>query len=120
VNAQRILEKLRAICLALPGTTETESWGHPNFRAGRRMYAAFDEYDGQQTICFIAPPPIVDRLDGEPRFKRARHRDWVVRDLESIDWRELKSLLMQAHAMATEPRSKSRARPAKKRKAPRR
>jgi predicted DNA-binding protein (MmcQ/YjbR family) len=100
-NEGRVLEKLRAICLAMPGTIETQSWGHPNFRAGRRMYAAFDEYGGERYIAFIAPPPILEKLEGEPHFRRAGHREWMLRDLAAIDWKELRSLLVQAHALAT-------------------
>jgi predicted DNA-binding protein (MmcQ/YjbR family) len=105
VNEARILEKLRKICLALPATTETSSWGHPNFRTRRRIYAAFDEYSGRTYVAFIAPPPILEQLDGAPRFRRSGHRDWIMRELEEIDWKELERLLIQAHAMASEPRA---------------
>jgi hypothetical protein len=35
-----IVAKLRRLCLALPETSERASWGHPNFRAGKRTFVA--------------------------------------------------------------------------------
>ena len=32
---------MRSICLALPEAAEVEAWGHPTFRAGKKMFAAF-------------------------------------------------------------------------------
>ena len=31
-----ILQRLRLLCLSFPETSERSSWGHPNFRAGRK------------------------------------------------------------------------------------
>jgi hypothetical protein len=36
-----IVRTLRVLCLALPETSETASWGHPNFRAGKRTQIDF-------------------------------------------------------------------------------
>ena len=36
------LDRFRRLCLDLPETVETGSWGHPNFRAGKRTFAAFE------------------------------------------------------------------------------
>ena len=41
-SADQALTRLRSLCLSLPETTETGSWGHPNFRAGKRTFAAFE------------------------------------------------------------------------------
>lgn len=38
------LDRLRAICLTLPGTTEKVSHGEPTFWAGGRMFAMFDNH----------------------------------------------------------------------------
>ena len=37
------LKQLRTICLCLPEASEVEAWGHPTFRAGKNMFAAFGE-----------------------------------------------------------------------------
>ena len=38
------LDRLRAICLALPGTTEKVSHGEPTFWVAGRMFAMFDNH----------------------------------------------------------------------------
>ena len=47
-----IVQKLRALCLAFPESSETDSWGHPNFRAGKRTFAAFEIWKGRPSIAF--------------------------------------------------------------------
>jgi len=32
------LARLRSLCLSLPETSETASWGHPNFKAGKKTF----------------------------------------------------------------------------------
>jgi predicted DNA-binding protein (MmcQ/YjbR family) len=41
---------LRSLCLSLPETSETDSWGHPNFRAGKRTFATFEWIKGRPSI----------------------------------------------------------------------
>jgi predicted DNA-binding protein (MmcQ/YjbR family) len=38
------------------------SWGHPNFRAGRRTFAAFEIVGGRPSIAFRLPPADVASL----------------------------------------------------------
>jgi predicted DNA-binding protein (MmcQ/YjbR family) len=44
------LTELRAFCLSLPETSETESFGHPNFRAGKRTFAVFEWVKGRPSV----------------------------------------------------------------------
>ncbi len=46
------LERLRKLCLSLPEVHETDSWGHPNFRAGKRTFVAFEWVKGRPSIAF--------------------------------------------------------------------
>ena len=46
------LVRFRQICLALPESTETGSWGHPNFRAGKRTFAAWEWIRGRPSFAF--------------------------------------------------------------------
>lgn len=46
VLATRIEERVRALCLELPGTVEVEAWGVPTFRVGGRMYAMYAPSSG--------------------------------------------------------------------------
>src|SRR5260370_2120466 len=40
---EKALKHVRQICLALPEAKEVEAWGHPTFRAGKKMFAGFGE-----------------------------------------------------------------------------
>jgi predicted DNA-binding protein (MmcQ/YjbR family) len=55
VFARPVFARVRTACLALPDTTETASWGHPNFRAGTRTFCAFEVIDGRPSIAFKLP-----------------------------------------------------------------
>jgi len=48
--ARRTVDQLRAICFALPEVTEGEQFGHPVWRAGKRMFAS--AYDRGQGLRF--------------------------------------------------------------------
>ena len=63
-----MVQKLRSICLAFPETTEKTSWGHPNFRAGKRTFAAFEIVGGRPSIAFRLPPADVARLLRRKQF----------------------------------------------------
>ena len=57
-----IVAKLRAFCLTFPETSETSSWGHPNFRAGKRIFSAFEIVTGRPSIAFRLEAFDVNRL----------------------------------------------------------
>jgi predicted DNA-binding protein (MmcQ/YjbR family) len=57
-----IVQKLRALCLVFPESSETASWGHPNFRAGKRTFAAFEIVKGRPSIAFRVDPVDADLL----------------------------------------------------------
>ena len=46
----KAIKEVRARCLALPETSEVKAWGHPTFRAGKKMFAAFGEAYGVLSI----------------------------------------------------------------------
>src|SRR5687767_2179035 len=56
------LTRLRALCLSFPESSETASWGHPNFRAGKKTFAAFEHIRGRPSIAFRLEPTDVDLL----------------------------------------------------------
>ena len=39
----RALARLRKICLALPDTKETLTWGEPHFRVGEKIFCGFGD-----------------------------------------------------------------------------
>ena len=63
------LEKLREICLALPDTKETLTWGSPYFRVGEKIFAGYDEEDGRPSVGLKLEKP---HAEG-PRCRPAIH-----------------------------------------------
>jgi predicted DNA-binding protein (MmcQ/YjbR family) len=103
LQAERVLKRLRKICLTLPETSETTSWGHPNFRAGKKMFAALDEYQGQLCIAFKTTLEEQARLVKDERYFEAPysgHLGWVcLKANGKIDWEELKPHLIASYRL---------------------
>ena len=77
----KALEQVRVICLALPEVVEVEAWGHPTFRAGKKMFAGFG--DGEDGIPTLGMKVGFDRQDELLKDSRyfptpyAAHQGWV-------------------------------------------
>jgi predicted DNA-binding protein (MmcQ/YjbR family) len=67
-TGDRVLQRLRKLCLSLPEGTEVSSWGHPNFRAGKRTFATFEWVKGRPSIAFRLNSTDVDLLLHRKRF----------------------------------------------------
>jgi hypothetical protein len=98
-------ERVRAICMALPGVTERSSHGSPAFFAGRQflMLWAHGHHDHQfPHLWCAAPPGAQDELvtTEAERFFRPPYvggRGWIgVRLDGDIDWDELKAICEEA------------------------
>ena len=103
MTEERVLQRLRKICLALPETDEVRTWGHPTFRARRKAFAVLEEYKGELALAFR-----VDKRDQElflkdPRFYCTpyigRH-GWVsLRAGGRVDWIEVGHLIRESHCL---------------------
>jgi predicted DNA-binding protein (MmcQ/YjbR family) len=98
------LKQLRSICLALPEATEVEAWGHPTFRAGKKMFAAFGEGVEGENGLSLGVKVGFDRQDEllqDPRFyptPYAAHQGWVSLKIDDkTDWAEIRCLLHEAY-----------------------
>jgi hypothetical protein len=104
----RILERLRAICLAFPETSERPSHGAPTFfvRAKRPFVMVLNDHhgDGRFAIWCAAPAGVQALLvenDPEKFFvpPYVGHRGWLgVRLDATIDWDELAGIAEDAFA----------------------
>ena len=101
---EHALKKLRSICLALPEAAEVEAWGHPTFRAGKKMFAAFGE--GVEGMAGLSLGVKVgferqDELLQDSRFfptPYAAHQGWVSLSIDrKTDWMEVRGLLVEAY-----------------------
>lgn len=101
------LDALRAICLALPETTERLSHGEPTwFVRDKKTFVMYDNYHHSDRLGFWCAAPagaqeVLVSTDPE-RFYRppyVGHRGWVgVRlDVPHVDWDEIRLLVTEAY-----------------------
>lgn len=98
--AERTLHRVRTLCLALPETRETASWGHPNFRAGRRTFVAFERVQGRASIAFRLDPAEVERLLRRNGFFATPYGRglWVSLWADgAIDWKVVSDLVERSY-----------------------
>lgn len=96
------LARLRTFCLSLPETSEVSSWGHPNFRAGKRTFVTYEWIRKRPSIAFRLPPREVAKYAAAPgSFLTPYGRgQWVSLGAEGrIDWRLTKSLILKSYRL---------------------
>jgi len=95
------LKTVRSLCLALPETSEVEAWGHPTFRAGKKMFAAFGQYDADLTLGMKLGFERQEELLLDSRFfptPYAAHQGWVSLRIDGqTDWDEVRGLIREAY-----------------------
>jgi predicted DNA-binding protein (MmcQ/YjbR family) len=105
------LDRVRGLCLNLPGAAEAELQGRPLFRVGNRRFALFNgsgsparpRWSGSgRSLHFLADPLDLDALRQDGRFVPSPHhghRGWLAirLDQNDLDWGEVAELLEAAH-----------------------
>lgn len=62
-------KKLRALCLKYPDSSEKTAWGHPNFKVGKKTFAALEKDKGEWVIAFKAEREVQQHLiETDERF----------------------------------------------------
>ena len=127
------LDRMREICLALPDTKETPTWGKPHFRVGEKIFAGFGEENGRAVIGFKLTMPHAKAIIENPRFWPAPyvgHRGWVSMDTTGLeDWEQVRELVLESYRLiapkrtvklldATQPAAGSKGKAPKKAAAP--
>jgi len=101
------LERVRRICLAMPGTWEKLSHGEPTFFVGKKVFAMFsDNHHNDGRIAVLCPAPLGIQsmlIEADPeKFYKPPYvgvRGWVGIHLNRIRDEELASHLRQAWRM---------------------
>ncbi|MGW6917743.1 MmcQ/YjbR family DNA-binding protein [Kitasatospora sp. NPDC054939] len=106
------LDRLRAICLALPEAEERISHGEPTWFTGPaprgRVFAMFADshHDDLLAVWCPAPPGAQTTLTTEDPDRYFRppyvgHRGWIgIRlDLEPLDWARIEDHILDAHTL---------------------
>lgn len=101
--ADPILKRISDICLALPDTKLTMTWGEPHFRVGEKIFCGYGGKD-ETTIGFKLDMEHADILvRNDPRFARAPyvgHKGWVSMDAKSVkDWDEVRTLVLESYRL---------------------
>jgi hypothetical protein len=105
-DARGVTDRIRAICLALPGCEERTSHGSPAFFAGRQfvMLCPDGHHDDRFPHLWCAAPSGAQEelAKTEPgRFFRppyVGHRGWIgVRLDGDVDWDEIAAICEEAH-----------------------
>lgn len=99
-TANRVLNRVRKICLALPDTKETLTWGHPHFRVGEKIFCGYGHEDGKASIGFKVTMDHQDALIMRDGFRIAKYvgrYGWVTMDITgTTDWREIETLIHES------------------------
>ena len=95
----RVLERLRSVCTALPGVTETvDGHGHATFRVGSKVLAMLGEIEGSPSLGLKTDLPtqaeLVKRKDFYPSPYVGQH-GWVSTDgsERDIDWKVVQMIV---------------------------
>src|SRR5579871_3184900 len=93
---EKALNAIRKLCLALPEAREIEAWGHPTFRAGKKMFAAFGELEGIRSLGLNVGFDRQEQLLKDERFfptPYAARLGWVSLrfDRKKMNWNEIRA-----------------------------
>ena len=99
-SAEGVLEELRALCLALPETVERNSFGLPNFVAGKKAFVTLEQFQGRASIAFRLDPDVIERLSRNPLFFATPYGrgQWLSLRIDaSFDWNLVTELVERSY-----------------------
>jgi predicted DNA-binding protein (MmcQ/YjbR family) len=93
--------RVRAMCRALPQTSETSSWGHPNWKVGKKTFAVVEVYKGVPSICLAPSLGSYRVLARDPKWYVTPYvgtRGWLSRIVDdSVDWKAIEKLVRESY-----------------------
>jgi len=108
----KLLDRIRKICLALPGAAEAIKWGHPNWTVGGKLFAGFGKENGVLTVGLKTTPLRQAELVAQGPYLVAPYVGrfgWVSLPLgRRIPWRELEELLVESHRLVGPTKRRAR------------
>lgn len=98
------IAKFRAICLALPESTELETWGHPTFRVKDKIFASAGAEGGVWSLGMKTTHEMQAGLvASDPRFSVAAYvgkHGWVSMRVDNdTDWNLVRALVVDSYRM---------------------
>jgi predicted DNA-binding protein (MmcQ/YjbR family) len=89
------------MCLALPEACEVEAWGHPTFRAGKKMFVTFSQGQDAPAVHLKVGHDRQEELLADARFfptPYSAHQGWVSLRIDGrTDWQEVRRLIREAY-----------------------
>ena len=101
----RPIDRLRAICLALPEAVEQEAWGDPTFRVRGKIFAMEKRGDGRSSLWCKAPAgsqAVLVGADAERFFvpPYVGNKGWIGMRLDnSPDWDEVAAVVRRSYRL---------------------
>jgi predicted DNA-binding protein (MmcQ/YjbR family) len=106
--------KVRALCLALPDTKLTMSWGSPHFRVGEKIFCGFGAENHQQVMGVKLGPSHARKVVKDPRFWPAPYvgkHGWVSMDVaRRKSWDEVAALIRESYELVASKASRAKLR----------
>ena len=96
------LIRLREFVTTLPETAEVEAWGHPTFRAGKKMFASFGFHEGIPTISVKQTFSDQEVLLEDSHFflpPYSGKQGWVGIWVEQVEWSLVEDLVERAYRL---------------------
>jgi hypothetical protein len=100
-RAQEVLKGMRALCLALPETSEKSSFGTPAFHAGKKAFAHLWPFEGKLRLLVWVGVAGQSLVTLDPRFSvppYMGHNGWIALDVSKrCDWDEIRELVLSSY-----------------------
>ena len=98
------LDRIRAICLALPDTVETLTWGQPHFRVKDKIFAGFNAEAERPRVGLKLDKHDASLLvASDPRIERAPYvgkHGWVTVDVSGrVGWARIRECLETSYRL---------------------
>ena len=96
------LQRLRAICESLPGTSEAEAWHHPVFKTGGKTFLAYEPIADRPSVAFRLERDAVEILSADRRFFPTPYGRglWISMWLDGrTPWKLVKEMARRSHAV---------------------
>ena len=105
MDEKKILAKLREICLALPKTSETTTFGHPTFQVGTKTFTVLETYQGMLSISVKVGKPMQSVFLEDQRFYRTPYvgqHGWVsLKASTKLNWSEIGDLVRSSYELVS-------------------
>ena len=107
-------QKVSALCLALPDTKLTMTWGSPHFRVVDKIFCGFGAEDGKQVMGVKLELSHARAIIKDPRFWPAKYvgkHGWVSMDVSRRkSWDEVNALIRESYELIAPKASRAKLR----------